>query len=78
MERSLLASQCTPRPTTGALVGDHKFEVRQLDEMKKECTKHCLSTCNYILGYCYDTRRVIKWTLRQAMHGFRGTTDTIQ
>ena len=55
-----------------------KFDFEQLDEMKKECSKHCLSTCNYILAYCYDMRRVIKWTLRQAMHGFRGTTDTIQ
>ena len=59
-------------------VGDHKFDVAQLDEMKKECSKHCLSTCNYILAYCYDARRVIKWTLKQAMHGFRGPTDTIQ
>src|SRR5207237_703878 len=33
-----------------------KFDVQQLDEMKKECSKHCLSTCNYILAYCYDTK----------------------
>jgi radical SAM protein with 4Fe4S-binding SPASM domain len=55
-----------------------KFEVQQLDEMKQECSKHCLSTCNYILAYCYDAKRVIKWTLKQAMHGFQGSTDTIQ
>ncbi len=59
-------------------VGNHKFEVAQLDEMKKECSKHCLSTCNYILAYCYDARRVIKWIMLQAMNGFRGSTDTIQ
>jgi MoaA/NifB/PqqE/SkfB family radical SAM enzyme len=58
------------------VVGDHKFEVEQLDEMKKECVKHCLSTCNYILGYCYDNMRVITWTLKQAMHGFRGATGS--
>jgi len=58
------------------VVGDHKFEVKQLDDMKKECTKHCLSTCNYILGYCYDNMRVITWGLKQAMNGFRGTTGS--
>src|SRR5207237_804046 len=55
-----------------------KFDNAQLDEMKKECSTHCLSTCNYILAYCYDTKRVLKWTLKQAMHGFKGSTDTIQ
>lgn len=58
------------------VVGDHKFDVKQLDEMKKECTKHCLSTCNYILGYCYDNMRVITWGLKQAMNGFRGSTGS--
>lgn len=53
-----------------------KFEVAQLDEMKKECSKHCLSTCNYILSYCYDTTRVVKWALKQAMHGFKGATGS--
>jgi MoaA/NifB/PqqE/SkfB family radical SAM enzyme len=55
-----------------------KFEAAQLDEMKEECSKHCLSTCNYILAYCYDTKRVLKWIMKQGMHGFRGSTDTIQ
>ena len=55
-----------------------KFDRQQLDEMKKECSKHCLSTCNYILAYCYDTKRVLKWIARQAMNGFRGSIDTIQ
>src|SRR6266496_844649 len=55
-----------------------KFDNAQLDEMKKECSKHCLSTCNYILAYCYDSKRVIKWGLKQALHGFKGSTDTIQ
>jgi MoaA/NifB/PqqE/SkfB family radical SAM enzyme len=57
-------------------VGNHKFDVKQLDEMKTECTKHCLSTCNYILGYCYDNMRVITWGLKQAMHGFKGATGS--
>jgi MoaA/NifB/PqqE/SkfB family radical SAM enzyme len=55
-----------------------KFDVQQLDEMKQECSKHCLSTCNYILAYCYDTKRVLKWIMQQARHGFKGTSDTIQ
>jgi MoaA/NifB/PqqE/SkfB family radical SAM enzyme len=56
-------------------VGNDKFDVKQLDEMKVECTKHCLSTCNYILGYCYDNMRVISWGLKQAMHGFKGASN---
>ncbi|MDA2929880.1 radical SAM protein [Acidobacteria bacterium AH-259-O06] len=59
-------------------VGNHKFDVKQLDEMKKSCTKHCLSTCNYILSYCYDNMRVLKWGLKQALHGFRGATGSFE
>lgn len=57
-------------------IGNHKFDVKQLDEMKLDCSKHCLSTCNYILGYCYDTTRVVTWALKQAMHGFKGVTGS--
>lgn len=57
-------------------VGAHKFEEKQLTEMKKSCMPHCLSTCNYILGHAYNTGRVIKWGLRQAMNGFRGATGS--
>src|SRR5712664_667750 len=60
----------------GVVVGDHKFDVKQLDEMKKDCTKHCLSTCNYILGYCYDTMRVLTWAAKQAKHGFKGASGS--
>jgi hypothetical protein len=55
-----------------------KFEVTQLDEMKKECSKHCLSTCNYILSYCYDNTRVLKWLSRQALRGFQGVTGGME
>jgi MoaA/NifB/PqqE/SkfB family radical SAM enzyme len=58
------------------VVGDHKFDLEQLGEMKKECTKHCLSTCNYILGFCYNTRRVAWWGLKQAMRGFKGVSGS--
>ena len=58
------------------VVGNHKFDVKQLDEMKKECSQHCLSTCNYILSYCYDNTRVIKWIAKQAMRGFKGVSGS--
>lgn len=54
------------------------FEREQLDEMKKECTKHCLSTCNYILQYCYDNMRVLKWIARQAKGGFRSVDGAFE
>ena len=57
-------------------VGNHKFDLAQLDEMKEDCTKHCLSTCNYILGFCYNTRRVVWWGLKQAMRGFKGVSGS--
>jgi hypothetical protein len=56
-------------------VGDHRFEVSQLDEMKQmkqTCQAHCFSTLNHNLGYCYDDARVIKWVLKQAARGFQG------
>jgi MoaA/NifB/PqqE/SkfB family radical SAM enzyme len=58
------------------VVGDHTFDPEQLGEMKKECTKHCLSTCNYILSFCYNTRRVAWWGLKQAARGFKGVSGS--
>jgi MoaA/NifB/PqqE/SkfB family radical SAM enzyme len=57
-------------------VGHHNFDVKQLNEMKKECQTHCFSTLNHNLGYCYDAGRAIKWTLRQAARGFQGATGS--
>ncbi len=54
----------------------HKFEVRQLDEMKQSCQTHCFSTLNHNLGYCYSDARVIKWVLRQAARAFQGVTGS--
>jgi MoaA/NifB/PqqE/SkfB family radical SAM enzyme len=58
------------------VIGTHKFEQQQLDEMKKSCTTHCLSTCNYILAYCYDSMRVLQWIGKQALRGFRGVSGS--
>lgn len=59
-------------------VGNHSFDVCQLNEMKKECQRNCFSTLNHILGHCYDTGRVVRWFLKQAAHGFQGATGTIE
>jgi MoaA/NifB/PqqE/SkfB family radical SAM enzyme len=58
------------------IVGNDRFEKAQLDEMKVSCNKHCLSTCNYILSYCYDTTRVLKWIGKQAARGFNGVSGS--
>ncbi len=58
-------------------VGAHKYDAEQLDEMKKECSKRCLSTCNYILAHCYNVRRVLTWTFKQAARGFRGVSGSM-
>ena len=60
------------------VVGDHNFQVPQLNEMKKECQTHCFSTLNHNLGYCYDAVRALKWVLKQASHGFQGTTGSFE
>jgi MoaA/NifB/PqqE/SkfB family radical SAM enzyme len=59
-------------------IGNHRFEVKQLDAMKEECQTHCFSTLNHNLGYCYNDVRVIKWILRQAARGFQGLTGSFE
>jgi MoaA/NifB/PqqE/SkfB family radical SAM enzyme len=58
------------------VIENHKFDVKQLEEMKRECQKHCFSTLNHNLAFCYNDRRVIKWVLRQALRGFQGVTGS--
>jgi hypothetical protein len=45
-------------------INEPKFTPEQLAEMKKSCQRHCFSTLNHNLAYCYDDTRVIKfvWT----------------
>jgi radical SAM protein with 4Fe4S-binding SPASM domain len=38
-----------------------KFDQGQLTEMKSTCQRHCFSTLNHNLAYCYNDARVIKW-----------------
>jgi hypothetical protein len=58
------------------VIENHKFEVPQLDEMKKSCQTHCFSTLNHKLGFCYKDSRGVKWVLKQAAHGFQGVSGS--
>ena len=40
--------------------------------MKKTCQKHCFSTLNHNLAYCYNDARAIKWMWKQVKNGFTG------
>ena len=57
-------------------VGRHKFETKQLNEMKVGCQPHCFSTLNHNLAYCYDAGRAFKWLAKQAVRGFQGATGS--
>jgi hypothetical protein len=66
---------CFPMYSAGydwGTIENQKFEQKQLKNMKKECQKHCFSTLNHILAFCYNDRRVIHWLFRQAKNGFQG------
>jgi MoaA/NifB/PqqE/SkfB family radical SAM enzyme len=58
------------------IIENHKFEVAQLNEMKKSCQTHCFSTLNHNLGFCYNDSRVVKWVLKQAGRGFQGVSGS--
>jgi MoaA/NifB/PqqE/SkfB family radical SAM enzyme len=60
------------------VAGNHKFEVRQLDQMKQTCQTHCFSTLNHNLAYCYDDMRVIRWVTLQALRGFQGVSGSFE
>jgi hypothetical protein len=59
-------------------IDGHKFEGKQLADMKKTCQKHCFSTLNHNLGYCYNDARVIRWIWAQARNGFRGGAKSFE
>jgi MoaA/NifB/PqqE/SkfB family radical SAM enzyme len=58
--------------------GAPRFEKPQLACMKEECQKRCFSTLNHNLSYCYNASRAIRWVLKQAAHGFQGTTGSFE
>ncbi len=55
-------------------VENPRFDSAQLAEIKQGCQPHCFSTLNHNISYCYNAGRAIRWTLKQALRGFRGTT----
>ncbi len=55
-----------------------QFDMVQLDSMKRDCQRHCFSTLNHNLAYCYEAGRAIRWTLKQALRGFRGTSGSFE
>lgn len=58
------------------VVSDPRFPVEQLGQMKETCQRHCFSTLNHNLAYCYKPSRAIRWVMKQAANGFRGTTGS--
>ena len=50
-----------PQHSTGETSIDPKFDQKQLSQMKSTCQRHCFSTLNHNLAYCYNDARVIKW-----------------
>jgi MoaA/NifB/PqqE/SkfB family radical SAM enzyme len=55
-----------------------KMESQQLKQMKEVCEKNCFSTLNHILAFCYNDGRVIRWLLKQALHGFQGVHGNME
>lgn len=53
-------------------IDNPKFNPIQLNTMKESCEKHCFSTLNHNLGYCYNDARVIKFLWKQAKNRFQG------
>jgi MoaA/NifB/PqqE/SkfB family radical SAM enzyme len=60
------------------VAGQPHFDSEELANMKAECQKHCFSTLNHNLSYCYNASRAIRWVLKQAAHGFQGTTGSFE
>jgi radical SAM protein with 4Fe4S-binding SPASM domain len=53
-------------------IDNFAFDREQLTDMKKTCQKHCFSTLNHNLAYCYNDARVIKWMWENVKRGFLG------
>ncbi|HMG35763.1 MAG TPA: radical SAM protein [Blastocatellia bacterium] len=54
-----------------------KFDFKQLGEMKKGCNPHCLSTTQYVLGHYYNNQTVLRWILKQALHGLSADSTAV-
>jgi len=51
-------------------IGDAKFDQKKLAELKKECNKHCLSTCFYTSGRYYNSfLSIYQWMMKHTKLG---------
>jgi hypothetical protein len=49
-------------------IGSPRFDQDALNKLKRECTKHCLSTCNFnVSHYSGHFYNAVKWLL---VHGY--------
>ena len=56
-----------------------KFDQSQLRGMKRICQRHCFSTLNHNLAYCYNDARVIKWLWSTGIKNkFRGGAGSFE
>jgi radical SAM protein with 4Fe4S-binding SPASM domain len=55
-----------------------KLNPTQLAEMKTTCQRHCFSTLNHNLGYCYNDARVIKWVWKRARNKFQSGATSFE
>jgi hypothetical protein len=55
-----------------------RFDTTQLTNLKNTCQRHCFSTLNHNLGYCYNDARVIKWLWKQAKNRFQGGAQSFE
>jgi MoaA/NifB/PqqE/SkfB family radical SAM enzyme len=55
-----------------------RIDRAELASLKRTCQRHCFSTLNHNLAYCYDDARIVKWLVRQAMNGFQGGARSME
>lgn len=58
-------------------IENQKFDFRQLDKMREGCNTHCLSTTQYVLGHYYNNQTVLRWIVKQALHGMSGSSTAV-
>jgi hypothetical protein len=59
-------------------IDEPKLDRTQLMRMKQTCQRHCFSTLNHNLAYCYNDARVLKWLWRQALNRFQGGAQSME
>jgi len=52
-------------------IGNPQFDRGELERMKVTCQRHCFSTLQHNVGFCYNDARIVRWIARQVARGFR-------